>query len=117
VTGKNDFEDALTSGRAVLVIRCGGKGGKCGKRRAVVLDDRTVRYAPRRCHTIDRWFVERPYIERKFDSARRRKAQARRSGGRFTPPEIVLRPAPGHVRVDRDFFSEREWAAFETSGE
>ncbi len=79
MTAPDEFAAAMRGDRVVLIARCGGGNGACGKVRAVILDDGTVRYAPLRCHRFDTQFSWRPEIAVAFAAARRKWDRARRS--------------------------------------
>ena len=117
MTARDDFTVALGSDRAVLVVRCGGAGGQCGKAGLVMLADGTVQHAPVRCHNFDDLCYERDEVRDAFRSARVAWVRARRQRRRFRPVSVVVVPLARHRRLDRDMVEERDWAAFEASGE
>jgi len=117
MTARDDFAVALGSGWAVLVVRCGGAGGRCGKAALVMLADGSVRHAPVRCHNFDDLCYQRDEVRDAFRSARVAWVRARRQRRRFRPVSVVVVPLARHRRLDRDMVEERDWAAFEASGE
>jgi hypothetical protein len=85
--------------RVVLLVRCGGGHGKCGKVRAAILEDLSVRDADTYCHRLDEdlgrdW----PTIVARSKQARVAWQRARRSGRPFNPPSLTVQPAPRHAR-------------------
>ena len=117
MTARDDFAVALGSGWAVLVVRCGGAGGRCGKAALVMLADGSVRHAPVRCHNFDDLCYQRDEVRDAFRSARVAWVRARRQRRRFRPVSVVVVPLARHRRLDRDMVEERDWATFEASGE
>ena len=117
MSAQDDFTVALRSGRAVLVVRCGGAGGQCGKAGLVMLADGSVRHAPVRCHNFDDLCYQRDEVRDAFRSARVAWVRARRQRRRFRPMSMVIQPLARHRRFDRDWVEERDWAAFEASGD
>src|SRR5207245_9800785 len=115
MTAPDNFAEAMRGDRVVLIARCGGGNGACGKVRAVLLDDGTVRYAPLRCHRFDAQFPRRPEVAAAFAAARRNWERARRSRRPFTPPSIAVRPLLRNVRRHREIIEARDWARFEAS--
>jgi hypothetical protein len=95
------FEDDEED-RVVLIVRCGGRHGKCGKVQAAILDDESVRYADVRCHSLDEELGrDRNTIVARAKQARVAWGQARRSGRPFNPPSVTARPDPRYAREDR----------------
>ena len=116
-TSHDDFPDILASDRVVLIMRCGGRNGACGRIQAVILNDRKVRYSSVKCHRFDRSFYERPEVYDAFVEALKKRESARRSRRAFKVPSIFVRPLPRHLREDRELRAERDWALFEASDE
>jgi hypothetical protein len=105
------FEDGEED-RVVLLVRCGGGHGKCGKVRAAILDDQSVRYADRRCHRLDEdlgrdW----PAVVARSKQATVAWQRARRSGRPFRPPSVTVQPAARYAREDRGLRDLRDGVA------
>jgi hypothetical protein len=93
--------DDSEQGRAVLVVRCGGQNGRCGKVQAVVLDDGTTRNSRVECHRFDDDFRDHAEVRVALRTALADWERARQSGRAFKVPSIVLRPLPAHLREDQ----------------
>jgi hypothetical protein len=97
-----EFFDDGEEDRVVLLVRCGGDHGKCGKVRAAILDDLSVRYADRHCHRLDEdlgrdWHT----IVVRSKQARLAWQHARRSGRQFNPPSFTVQPAARYARENQ----------------
>src|SRR3974377_106353 len=117
MTARDDFAVALGSGWAVLVVRCGGAGGRWGKAALGMLAGGAVRHAPVLCHNFDDLCYQRDEVRDAFRSARVAWVRARRQRRRFRPVSVVVVPLARHRRLDRDMVEEGDWGAFEASGE
>jgi hypothetical protein len=106
------FSEAMSSPRAVLIVRCGGGYGKCGRAQAVVFEDRTVQLANRTCHAFDKDFYLDQAVRDEFTAARTAWERAQRAGRPHRPASMTYRPIPRQVRPDREIHYEDDWTGF-----
>jgi hypothetical protein len=116
VSASDNFAEVQQGGRVVIVVRCGGGNGSCGRVRALVLDDRSVYYAPIDCHRLPD-LLTRDEVAHAFREASWRHERARRYGRTFRAPTVVVRPLPHRVRLDREAIQARDWERFEHAPE
>jgi hypothetical protein len=100
-----------------LVIRCGGRDGRCGKVRAIIeVDGYRITNNPKSCgHRVELFETVRDERRLRPDIAEALlEAEARRRSG---PHVLVLRPSLRQRRRSREETVEEHWALFLASGE
>ncbi len=115
---KGELAGALEGGRVVLIIRCGGSHGRCGRVRAAMLEDGTIRSAEHvNCHRLDPAFRDAPKVREVFLRGRQDHAEAQRRGRLYRPFAVTVLPQRNRRRPDREQVQEREWQLYVASGE